>query len=82
MKESSSNKNAKTQNLTTYAGLIKFDKIWEYHNGGPPQMSTPKFTLLTCSGYPSNYKGKIKFGKKFVAPKRGPSEFKLFNHSS
>ena len=43
MKESSSNKDTKTQNLTTYAGLmkfsgrqnkdkIKFDKIWGYRN--------------------------------------------------
>ena len=26
---------------------IKFDKIWEYHNGSTPQMRTPKFTLFT-----------------------------------
>ena len=59
MKESSSNKAAKTQNLITYAGLmkcfrtgkyekLKFNKIWEYHNGDPPQMRMPKFTLFTC----------------------------------
>ena len=59
MKGYFSNKDAKIQNWTTHPGLIKIfrigkyekikcDKIWEYHNGGPPQMRMPKFTLFTC----------------------------------
>ena len=52
MKKSSSNKDAKTQNLTTYAGLMKFsgqaktkikyDKIWEYQNEGIPSNKDTK----------------------------------------
>ena len=59
MKGSPSNKDAKIQNSTNSPWTdeifrigkykkMKFDKIWEYHNGGPPQIRTPKFTLFTC----------------------------------
>ena len=59
MKESLSSKDVKIQNWTTYPKLmkifrigkyekIKFDKIWEYHNGGPPEMRMPKLTFFTC----------------------------------
>ena len=49
---------------------IKFDKIWEYHNGGLPQMRMQKFTLLHVSArhitilrYTEKYERKIKLDK-------------------
>ena len=60
MKGFPSNKDAKIQNWTTHPGLmkffrigkyekIKFDKIWEYHNGGlPPNEDAKIHTFYWC----------------------------------
>ena len=75
--------------VSKYKGKIKFDKIWVYQSGGPPQTRPKTFKLFNhlCQTHEifriGKYYKKIKFDKVWGyqnggSPQTGPPKFWTF----